>query len=830
VTPNEVPASVTLTPSGNVSLELGKVQIFIPGATNSTGTTLTQTFTFQSSNASVVTVAANGSACAGTWDSLSSPVVCTPGSTGTAQVTAVANGVVSPPVTIYVHQRVTSVVIQKVPGQPQTLSPACVSKGAPSGPESVVYQASAFAGSTDITAQVGPFDWGQPSIAGQLAGSTPVLLSSVTTAPLNQEITTANVPGTTSIFASAGGVNSQPLSFTTCPVQSIALSVAGNPASNTSFVLSAGSGLTINATVKDSVGMTLTSLPLTWSSSYPDSVTVTANGSSAYGGVGSVATSAAGAAAITASCTPPTCNAGIMPSMPIYPTNAISIVAQSSSAPPVATVYVTSRACGATAQSCATRIVPITQSSSSSPFAAGTPIDLPSSPNSFVFAPTSASPGYLGTDNSSFGTEGLMILSGTSVSQFNGATGRVLAVSPDFATVILSDTTDIPSRVNVCKQCNGARSLLSLLLPNATAAAFSPEGSGGGSSYKAYIVSGNGCPGTSAAGCLLVYSQVDSPQFIPLAAPATDAAFIGNGSLGYLAESTSTAFLPTCGPSTAGSIANLNLTAQLLRPLPDGISLLALAPPSLETATAVIGPVPPSPPVNVPGCPSPRGFLAVSNQVGPSFNLGTGNFTPTQFFVSPDGSTAYILGQSGSGASAAALPFIIAFHLRSETTSLISLAGSAKPLSAALSGSGDFLFAGADDGAVHVIDTSTELDTQQVALTFPGSSLCLGPGNTATPVSLSSFGIAGAVQSGISTTYSYSLNAGAAPKVGQTVVITGMANSANNGIFTITATNPLTSTTGTITVSNGGGVTATGQSGTGIVPLSCNPDLVVAKP
>ena len=85
------------------------------------------------------------------------PSVCTPGSTGIAQVTAVAHGVPSAPVTVYVHQHVTSVVINKVPNQPPTLSNICLSKRAPSGnPESWLYQAFAFNGNTDITSSVGP--------------------------------------------------------------------------------------------------------------------------------------------------------------------------------------------------------------------------------------------------------------------------------------------------------------------------------------------------------------------------------------------------------------------------------------------------------------------------------------------------------------------------------------------------------------------------------------------------------------------------------------------------------------------------------------------------
>jgi hypothetical protein len=38
------------------------------------------------------------------------------------------------------------------------------------------------------------------------------------------------------------------------------------------------------------------------------------------------------------------------------------------------------------------------------------------------------------------------------------------------------------------------------------------------------------------------------------------------------------------------------------------------------------------------------------------------------------------------------------------------------------------LFVGANDGAVHVIDTATLADTQQITFPFPQSPLCFGPG------------------------------------------------------------------------------------------------------
>jgi hypothetical protein len=257
------------------------------------------------------------------------------------------------------------------------------------------------------------------------------------------------------------------------------------------------------------------------------------------------------------------------------------------------------------------------------------------------------------------------------------------------------------------------------------------------------------------------------------------------------------------------------------------MSLLALTPPVLQTVTATIN-GPQQVPQNASGCLAPRGVLNLTNTPGPASNLGTGAFVPKQFFLSRDGSVAYILAQTTSGAS---FPFIITFDLQTGTSSQISLSGNALPLSAGISPGGDQLLVGADDGQVHVIETATGLDVQQLQLNFANnSSLCIGPGNPATQVAVAALTVSAAQQIGTNTIYSYNISNGTTPQVGQSLVLTGMSDANNNGTFTITAVNPTSSNAGTITVVNPAGVTATGQAGTGTVPLTCNPDLVVVAP
>src|SRR5215831_10515046 len=95
---NPIPASVALSPGPNANVELGKTFTFSATAANAQGATVPEVFTYQSSDPSVLTVSNGGIACGGVWDSVAAPVVCTPKGTGVALVTAIANGVSSPPV------------------------------------------------------------------------------------------------------------------------------------------------------------------------------------------------------------------------------------------------------------------------------------------------------------------------------------------------------------------------------------------------------------------------------------------------------------------------------------------------------------------------------------------------------------------------------------------------------------------------------------------------------------------------------------------------------------------------------------------------------------
>ncbi|HZP62421.1 MAG TPA: hypothetical protein VFB28_03315 [Terriglobales bacterium] len=669
-----VPGSIAISPSPSISMELGTNTALTTSILNTARAAITEPVIFVSSDTSVVTVAANGLVCAGSWDNLASPTSCTPGRVGTAQVTATAQGVSSPPVTVYVHQHIDSVTVQDMcsgghPVPACTLPRnACQSLLENSAPQNTIYEAHAFSRGTDITGTVGGFTW--QAVNGTVAtlSSTAAGLNSIVNGTsLNQVMVTAKTPGVTPVFASVGTATSIPISFTTCLVQSIQLQATG----------STGTSRTIIPTVRDTVGNVISdptkisAIPLTWSSSQPGSVTVSSAGSAS-------GTTGGGGSTIVVSCTPPTCNVGVLPTLPIYPENAIQLVLNPSATTSSTSVYVGSTGCG-TIDNCVSTLVPVT-----TPNTVGSSISLPETPNSLVFHPQGTK-AYLGTDSGLFGSRGLMILDQASntITQFPSTPGKVLAVSPDGSKVVVSDTTDTPNQVFVFDTVSNASSVLNIT--GATAADFSPD------SLKAYIVAGS---------TLYVYSKLDALQAIHLSVPANDVSFFAEGAFAYLAGGDPAGVMVrrTCDNGQADSVATTG-TPTFIRALPDAVHVLALDPPNVNLITANTAPQ---------GCTPP-----VTDTVT-SFSLGLPSFTASQLIISGDGSTAYILSPN--------LDSVQVFNIGAQTSSSLPLAGNATPLRASLTSDGSALFVGASDGMLHEIQTGTGADITQIQ--FP-LGLCL---------------------------------------------------------------------------------------------------------
>jgi len=670
-----VPASIGLAPANSVSLDTGSTtQTFTASPRNTANAAVTTPVTFLSSNTAVLTVASNGNACAGTWDSLTTPQICTPGPVGVAQVTATASGVSSPPTTVYVHQHVDKIVVSAIPGQTPPLG-TCFSKG-----QLFNYQATALSRGLDITASVGPFAW--QVIPSDVATVTAVTESTpVSGLLIGQAQVLAHTPGVASLFASASNVNSQPQDFTTCAVQSITLAVTGS--NSNSVNVTSGTGRTVTATVLDTQGNTVTEIPLTWSSSNPSTVGVSS--------AGSVTTTKAGGSSVIASCTPPTCNIGIKPLLPIYPEGVVDLVVTSSGTTTnTDTIYVSSTGVSAsgncaTTDGCVSSLIPITTPNNT----VGAAVGLPATPNSLVFDRQGAK-AYMGTDFGFLGTRGLMeitVATPPTVSEFKSVTGKVLTVSPDGKKVIVSDTVSSPNQVFVFDTTTST----SVILPiaGATAADYSPD------NLKAYILAGS---------TLYVYSTLEALKSVALAAPAVDISFLANGAFAYLAGGTPSgvAVHTTC-TNTQATTVSTPATPTFIKTLPNAGQVLAVDSPGVDVVSVNTTPV---------GCSPP-----VSNTVQ-SFNLGQGNFVPRQFIVSQDGTRAYILATN--------LGSVLVFNVGNQTSSAIPLSGDAVPIQASLTANGNLLYIAAADGQVHILDTQSGGDIQQIS--FPPNATTLQNG------------------------------------------------------------------------------------------------------
>jgi YVTN family beta-propeller protein len=113
--------------------------------------------------------------------------------------------------------------------------------------------------------------------------------------------------------------------------------------------------------------------------------------------------------------------------------------------------------------------------------------------------------------------------------------------------------------------------------------------------------------------------------------------------------------------------------------------------------------------------------------------------------------------------------------------------------------------------------TSNPADTQScVASQITVVNATGGSVKTVVPLE-SAISITAASQSGSSISYTYTLLSGPALRPGMEVVISGMADPGNNGTFTLTA-----ASSGVFSVINSAGLSARGQSGTGVVVVEVN--------
>jgi hypothetical protein len=748
-------SSVTLSPAANFSIDVGGSVVFSATARNATGGIIAGASQFfvtvptGSSNPAPLSIATNGNACAGTWDA--GVAICTPGQPGVAIVTAVVDGVSSPPTYVYVHLHIDSLQVSELQTTPTSTScyqtGPCCSQG-----QTWLYQALAYNNGVDITSTIGQPNW--------LSTNTGVLTASTYLPPdqpsvLNQAQITGGTSGITQLYASVSGTVSNSLQITTCLVQYVrvrAQGLEGNTVSVTS-----GTAVPIQATAVDTLGYTLTKAPLIWSTNNPEVVsfgtpanTTGTNNASAHNNTGG--------ADVTVSCTPPTCNIGIAPGLPVYASDGtqpnglqgygtISInVAPNSQAPPY-TGWAATDMCG-DLSGCNSVIFQITPGTNSNPIT-GT-ATAPRTPNSIKF--NYGARMYVGSD------QGLMYLDASSSPTVNvisnsvtpcnvSLCGKVVAISNDGKQVVVSDDISPTPQVYIYNTAasSGSSNITGLVLPGAggkgspdvaQSAAFSPDQS------KLFILTNNGS--------MYVYSTVDALAPVTIPSTGTDVAFSADGSFAYVTGSsgssgTVSAF-STCStpgvPSTElGSVATAGIPLQIFASpnLPTAASgalsqnVFVLEPPNLQvfTATWLQAPLTKNQfTCNVPVASPPAPFLSA----GTTYNLGQGAFTPLYARLVGDGSEFIVVGKN--------IPAVLVFNVASGTTTAVPLVrqgySQIYPYSASATSDGSQVFVAACDqfqnndptqsclaGSVHIINTVSLGDYQQVPyINYTTNNMC----------------------------------------------------------------------------------------------------------
>ncbi|MGB9196400.1 MAG: hypothetical protein WCB53_05675 [Terriglobales bacterium] len=756
-------ASVTLSPAVNASLEVGGTLTFSATARNAGGGVIvgaTQFFVTVpqgSTNPAPISIANNGNACAGTWDP--AVAICTAGQPGVAIVTAVVDGVSSAPTTVYVHLHIDSLQLSELQVTPTSSScyqaGPCCSNG-----QTWTYQALAYNNGVDITSSIGQPTW-QSTNNGVLTSAT--YLPPDQPNVLNDVQITGGSPGITQLSATSSGTTSNSLQITTCLVQYVR--VRAQSQESQTVTVPSGTNVPIQATAVDTLGYTLSKAPLTWSTNNPEVVSFGTPANST-GTNNATARNNTGGADVTVSCTPPSCNIGVVPGLPVYASDGllpnglqgfgtISIDVTPGSSSPTYVGWAATDQCSQFPTGCTSVAFQITPGTTSNPITATAGV--PRTPNSIRFNYLQSARLYIGSD------QGLMYVDvsssptvtpvSSSITPCNvSLCGNVLTISNDGKQVVVSDDVSPAPHVYIYNSAaqSGTSNVTDLLLPGtggagspdvAQSAAFSPDQS------KIFILTNSGK--------MFVYSTVDALAQVTIPTTGTDAAFSADSSFAYVTGSStssppgSVSAFSTCStpgvPSTElGTPVTLADVPLQIFPSPnlttnDGLTYQnvfvlessASHPTSLQVVTAAFTQTPIGVTqftCNVPDLSS----LTVSPT---TYNLGQGSFTPLYTRLSGDGSEFIVVGQN--------IPAVMVFNVASGTTTAVHLARTGYsqiyPYSASATSDGSLVFVAACDqfqnndpstqnclaGSVHVVSTTGLGDYQQVPyINYTTNNMC----------------------------------------------------------------------------------------------------------
>jgi hypothetical protein len=723
------PVTIHINPA-TVSLEQGKFAS-LSVADGGGAVIAVGRITWQASDSTALSVGVlNGvpTVCAGTWDSLTAPTVCTPGPAKAAQLTASAEGATSAPITVYVHQHIERLEVTAVDATASCLSG--VSQFAAAGFAN--YQVIATNNGNDITSTIGPISWSaQNNTVATLTTTGNGLL-------FNQARATARTPGQTSFSAAAGSDTSAPLTFTTCPITSITLAAVNT--SNPLVFLKGAPSQTITATVTDSAGLTLINPPITGSTTDPtvasvgSFVTPTISGVSATSVVSGLQT---GAATITAACLPSNCNIGIQSAAPqvyrpVYAPVGIGVTVTGSASD--TTAYAASSGCwdrvNGPVLGCLSYVIPIPQKTNTP----GAPIALPYTPTSMLISQSGQI--YVGSCVPRIAAgqpvcNGIAVVSTAgAVTTNNNVTGDIVGVSPTGTKAVVSDTSTTPNQVFLYDQpSNAGTQLLLNTADHAKSAVFSAD------AFLIYITtyqcSASPCqPTNEVPGPVYVYDAFNGLRRLTTPSGVTAVAFHPSGALVYMTTAANTITTLNTSDSTLAASPNGTQTTalpgkpQFLRALHDWDDVarttrfVALNGPDAPDAEIISATSATPPPTALP-CLSANPF-AICDTPGLHFDFGQGPLDAAQFLLSSDTATVYVIPRNFSS--------VFSYNFQAGTAGGISLTGGQPATTGGLTTDGAFLFVGSTDGLVHVLNTNSSGDTLQISpistSTNPSTAMC----------------------------------------------------------------------------------------------------------
>lgn len=761
-------STITLTPRiYGVSLNQGQIgQVATPTATDCKGTSVTvSSYTYGVFDASghqtndllqiadVVPSGVNaGKLCAGNWNrntggGIPDYTTCNiTGKTGQVYVVASGGGANSNPLPIFIHPKVTSVVL----GTP-TAPSACAATD--SGVETNNQSSNCCQLSKQATVTANPYDGAScisqtqsRQLVGRAYDSTGANITcqvghlnfaaqSTSIATIDENgVATAQQPGSTVISADLTQAGSSAGFFSTCAPTSIQLKVPSSSGTVTSAVVNQNTPQPLTAVATDKNGTVLTGLTLSYLSTTP--ITIPA------ASTGTITPVFPGAAAITAICQPPTCNTS--------PNNAIGLFGNGK---PIASNPVSITTPGANSTllwigSTQSRyIFPVDFTNT----ALGAPVRLPFAPNSMVISNDGASI-YMGTP-----TE-LMVFSATTNSLSREdvtVAGQALAVSPDGGSLVLSDPRKQLIYLYSTATSSGSGSSSSGTTTTTTAtsnyggvathAQFTPD------SQTVYITMGTPDPSDptnpqkiTPNNQLLVHSTFTGWSQITLPNAASDVAVTVPSVGAYLAGSPTTGISYCASTTLTGTGASQTVASNSYYPLADNAAVAIDRLAATNDGRHILGaavangptvvdlgftnPLPP-PPAAPGSAPDPND---PNNSVGPCPTVVPANYfaqagyreslktiplsgvtpdTITGVIPTFDSSVAFIT-YTGSGGT---LP---AYTPSTGVITPIPLTGATAPVAGTISSDGLTLYVGTSgDNKVHLIDTKGLADKPSNAIT-----------------------------------------------------------------------------------------------------------------